>query len=60
MIAAMFDRTGIVDLLLARGADPDLRDVTGFGAADLAAKMNAYGTPRQLVAASRARSQEPN
>jgi ankyrin repeat protein len=55
MTAAMFDRTGIVDLLLARGADPDRLDAAGLSAADLAEKMNAYGTPRRLAAASQAK-----
>jgi ankyrin repeat protein len=45
MVAAMFDRTQITDLLLTHGADPDLRDSGGRDASDLAAAMNAYGTP---------------
>ena len=48
MLAAMFDRTGIVDLLLARGADPDARDADGATAEDLAVAMGARGTPRRL------------
>lgn len=53
MIAAMFDRLEMVDLLLEAGADPARRDGGGAMAADLARKMGAQATPGRLgVAAS--------
>ena len=52
MLAAMFNRTAIVDLLLARGADRTAVDAGGQTAAELAAEMNAPDTPRQLPARS--------
>jgi ankyrin repeat protein len=52
MLAAMFNRTGIVDLLLAHGADPERRDAAGATAADLARQMGAVDTPAQLAAAA--------
>ncbi|MDV2982833.1 UNVERIFIED_CONTAM: ankyrin repeat domain-containing protein [Methylobacteriaceae bacterium AG10] len=48
MVAAMFDRTEIVALLLAHGADPARRDATGMSAADMARQMGAKDTPAQL------------
>ena len=48
MVAAMFDRTEIVDLLLAHGADPSKRDASGMSAADMARQMGAQNTPAQL------------
>ena len=44
MTAAMFNRTEMVELLLARGADPARRDGNGQSAADLARSMNAADT----------------
>ncbi|MNR53666.1 Ankyrin repeat protein [compost metagenome] len=44
MTAAMFNRTDIVDLLIAHGANPDARDHRGFSAADAAAFMGAGRT----------------
>ncbi len=53
MIAAMFNRTEMVDLLLAHGADPDLRDGAGLTAAEMAQSMGATDTPGQLARAKR-------
>ena len=53
MLAAMFDRTSIVDLLLARGADAHRRDAEGRSAEDLAHAMKARGTIRRLPRAAR-------
>ncbi|MGF6641548.1 ankyrin repeat protein [Paraburkholderia sp. MM6662-R1] len=50
MIAAMFNRTAIVDLLLAHGADPHARDANGVSAADAAARMGAADTQARLKA----------
>jgi hypothetical protein len=58
MTAAMFDRPGIVDLLLENGADPDRTDADGSRAIDLARTMKAYGTPRLLQAAMEAKARE--
>jgi ankyrin repeat protein len=48
MVAAMFNRTDIVDLLIARGANPQARDAGGNSAADAAARMGAADTAAQL------------
>lgn len=48
MLAAMFDRVAIVELLLARGADPARRDASGMNAAELARQMGAKETPALL------------
>ena len=49
MMAAMFNRTDIVDLLLARGGDPEARDAAGLTARDLAEKMGAADTAARLA-----------
>ena len=41
MVAAMFDRVDIANLLLDHGADPDLKDKGGLGVDDLARSMGA-------------------
>lgn len=41
MIAAMFNRTEIMDLLIAHGADPKARDASGVTAMDAAGRMGA-------------------
>jgi len=53
MVAAMFDRVEIADLLLAHGADPDRRDPAGRSLGDLAATMGAGKVP-ELIARWRA------
>ena len=53
MVAAMFNRTELVDLLLAHGADPDRRDAGGQTAAEMAQAMGAPDTPGQLARAAR-------
>jgi len=52
MTAAMFDRAQIVELLLARGADPALRDAKGLTALEQARAMRARVTPGLLEAAA--------
>jgi ankyrin repeat protein len=52
MVAAMFNRTEIVDLLLSRGADVQARDAAGLTAEQLASAMGASDTPEQLARAS--------
>jgi ankyrin repeat protein len=52
MIAAMFNRVEIVDLRIARGANPDARDAGGFSARDAAEKMGAPDTAARLANAS--------
>ncbi len=47
MTAAMFNRTDIVDLLIAHGANPDARDHRGLSAA-AAAFMGAGRTATHL------------
>ena len=37
----MFNRTELIELLLAEGADPTRRDITGLSALDLAQKLGA-------------------
>jgi ankyrin repeat protein len=51
MIAAMFNRTEIVDLLIAHGADPQARDASGVTPLDAANRMGAPDTPAQLAKA---------
>src|SRR6202049_1567784 len=41
MIAAMFDRTRIVEYLVSRGANLDATDASGVSAADVAQRMGA-------------------
>ena len=48
MVAAMFNRTEIVDLLLAHGSDPSLSDAGGLTARAAAERMGAPDTPGQL------------
>jgi uncharacterized protein len=48
MMAAMFDRTEMLDLLLARGADKGARDAAGMTAQDLADRMGAANTAARL------------
>lgn len=48
MEAAITNRTDLLDLLLAAGADPGLTDVDGHTALDLARKHQASDTLRQL------------
>ena len=50
MIAAMFNRTEIMELLLRRGADPALQDVTGMTGRALAEAMGACDTAALLAA----------
>ena len=54
MVAAMFNRVEIAELLLAHGADPNARDARGFTAQDSAEIMGAADTPAQLARATRA------
>jgi hypothetical protein len=49
MFAAMFDRVEIVELLVARGADPARRDAGGASAADLARGMGAARAAARLA-----------
>lgn len=56
MVAAMFDRVDIAELLLAHGANPDLRDKGGLGIAELAGAMGAEKVPALLA---RRRPQPP-
>ena len=48
MIAAMFNRTEIVEVLLARGADPQARDACGLTAEALPAPWALQTPPRNL------------
>ncbi len=48
MMAAMFDRAEMLDLLLARGADAEARDAGGLTARDLADRMGATQTAAKL------------
>lgn len=48
MFAAMFDRVEVVDLLVARGADPRRRDAAGASALDLARGMGAARAAARL------------
>ena len=41
MMAAMFGRTSLVELLLRRGADPHARDIQGLSVAQAARLMGA-------------------
>ncbi|MGI4856868.1 MAG: ankyrin repeat domain-containing protein, partial [Janthinobacterium lividum] len=50
MMAAMFNRTEIVDLLIAHGANPDATDANGVTALDAARRMGAPATEAQLAA----------
>ncbi len=49
MVAAMFDKADIAELLLAHGADPRARDKAGLGALDLARSMGATAVPALLA-----------
>jgi hypothetical protein len=49
MVAAMFNRTEIVELLLAHGADIHARDAQGLSAEAAARAMGAPDTPEQLA-----------
>ncbi|MBV8259862.1 MAG: ankyrin repeat domain-containing protein, partial [Paraburkholderia sp.] len=49
MVAAMFNRTDIVDLLLARGANPVARDTAGNTALDVANAMGAVDAAARLA-----------
>jgi uncharacterized protein len=60
MIAAMFNRVEIVDLLIGRGANPDARDANGFSARDAAEKMGAPDTAARLADAASARARPSN
>lgn len=55
MFAAMFNRTDIVQLLLARGADPFLLDADGNSLLDAARKMGAADTLELLTAVTNER-----
>jgi ankyrin repeat protein len=48
MVAAMFNRTAIVDLLIAHGANPNAQDVNGVKASDAAARMGAGDAQARL------------
>ena len=48
MIAAMFNRTDMVELLLAHGADANARDANGVSAADASSRMGAPDTAALL------------
>ena len=50
MMAAMFNRTAIVDYLLEQGADPRRRDGRGIDALGAAQAMGATDTSAQLQA----------
>ena len=50
MYAAMFNRLDIVELLLARGADPAARSAEGMTAAQLARAMGATDAAARLAA----------
>ncbi|MNH47695.1 Ankyrin repeats (3 copies) [compost metagenome] len=50
MLAAMFNRTGIVEYLLGKGADPAHRDAQGTTALAAAQTMGATDTAAQLQA----------
>ncbi|WP_228527143.1 ankyrin repeat domain-containing protein [Noviherbaspirillum soli] len=51
MVAAMFNRCDVVDLLLRHGAPADARDAGGLTALDVARIMGARDTPQQIAAA---------
>jgi ankyrin repeat protein len=48
MMAAMFNRTEIVDYLLVKGADPRAQDAQGITALGAAKAMGAVDTIAQL------------
>jgi hypothetical protein len=48
MLAAMFNRLELLELLLQRGADPAARDAAGMTALEAAHKMGAPETARRL------------
>jgi ankyrin repeat protein len=48
MMAAMFNRTAIVDYLIGKGADPKAKDANGITALDAAKTMGAVDTTAQL------------
>jgi ankyrin repeat protein len=51
MMAAMFNRCDVVDLLPRHGARVDARDAGGLTALDVARIMGAPDTPQQIAAA---------
>ena len=53
MMAAMFDRTDLVQALIERGADPHARDASGARALDAARTMGAIHTAQQLETLTR-------
>lgn len=48
MMAAMFNRTEIVDYLIGQGANPRATDANGVSALDAAKTMGAVDTTAQL------------
>jgi len=48
MMAAMFNHVQMVELLVARGADPKARDAAGNTALSVARAMGAQDTPAVL------------
>jgi len=50
MMAAMFNRSSMLELMLAHGGDPHARNAKGLSARELALTMGAPETARQLEA----------
>jgi ankyrin repeat protein len=48
MVAARFNRTAIMELLIAHGANPNARDANGVTAGDAAARMGAGDAQARL------------
>ena len=48
MMAAMFNRTEIIDYLISKGADPKAKDANGITALDAAKTMGATDSAAQL------------